>query len=212
MKDGTIMTHEGFNFIVSVEHDYDRSYFDDEGGISKEHVRYLRHCYNYGGDKRPGEVKISIPSDWALIDLAAATKRANDEGWGVDTSTLLISEIEYVLHVRTDKTKRSSTKAREELIAGLTPRAKAAIAVRKEIKRLSGWLNNEWWYVGVKVALASDPSIVTSLWGIESDAHEFIEDTKRRLASEILADRANVAYGEEMSESCNQAYIHSSKV
>lgn len=59
-------------------------------------------------------------------------------------------------------------------------------AVQADFDRLRGFLRGDWHYVGIVVSLKSAPERFTaSLYGIESDATEYIDETMRELAGEI---------------------------
>jgi hypothetical protein len=63
-------------------------------------------------------------------------------------------------------------------------------AVRQDFQRMRGWVRDDWHYVGVVVVLVDaegeDVDEETeSLWGIESDAGEYLTETADDLAAEI---------------------------
>jgi len=72
---------------------------------------------------------------------------------------------------------------------------KAAMA---DFKRLSDWCNDRWNYVGVVVHLLDDEGDdmgeTASLWGVESDAGEYLDEVARECASEILHRVANTLH------------------
>lgn len=65
---------------------------------------------------------------------------------------------------------------------------KAAMA---DYDRLRQWCDGQWCYVGVVVELVDDAGDgigeTESLWGIESDAYEYLAETAHNLADELLA-------------------------
>lgn len=68
----------------------------------------------------------------------------------------------------------------------------AARAVEADFKRLRDFCNGYWDYVGLVVCMVDDDDddidgTEASLWGIESDCSEFIEETARELADESAA-------------------------
>lgn len=65
-------------------------------------------------------------------------------------------------------------------------------AVQADFDFLHAWCNDEWQYVGVVVEmLGADGAVVAeqSLWGIESNAYDYLRDTAHELADEILHER-----------------------
>ena len=68
----------------------------------------------------------------------------------------------------------------------LTPRQKAAAAVREDFENLRAWCNGDWSYVGVRVTLldadGEDTEEEATLGGIHSD---YVEDYLNDLAEEI---------------------------
>ena len=77
-----------------------------------------------------------------------------------------------------------------------TPRERAARAVEADFQRLRAWCNGDWYWIGVVVHLlcpkcgGEHPSQHASLWGIESDAGEYLNQVARELAAEIAGDEA----------------------
>lgn len=71
-----------------------------------------------------------------------------------------------------------------------TPRQRAARAALADFHRLRAWCNDEWHWVGVEVAPVDahgpDWRRSVSLWGIESDADEYLAEVARDLVSEVL--------------------------
>ena len=108
-------------------------------------VRYLHNR----AEKTPGERP--LPYNY-FYDLRAAIKIALANGW--DTAPY------------------------HAAFPGETKRQQAARAVEADYQRLRGYLNDDWRYVGVIVTeLHPDGSAGddASLWGIESDAEDYIE-------------------------------------
>lgn len=64
----------------------------------------------------------------------------------------------------------------------------AADAARADFERLRGWCNDQWCWIGVVVTLLDDDGDETdksaSLWGIESDAGEYLQTVAHDLADE----------------------------
>jgi hypothetical protein len=65
-----------------------------------------------------------------------------------------------------------------------------AEAVQSDFDRLRGWLRGDWWHVGVIVTAACKCCGATkgehaSMWGIESDAGEYLNEVARELIQEL---------------------------
>jgi hypothetical protein len=115
--------------------------------------------------KRPGEIILSQDrSSRRYYDFAEAVKIAKRDGWDAPP---------YKQGTRGEQAVR---------------------AVRADFKYLRGWANDEWTYVGVVVELLDANGEGTgkrqSVWGIESEADDYLEETARELASELLYDEA----------------------
>jgi hypothetical protein len=70
-------------------------------------------------------------------------------------------------------------------------RKQAAESARVEYDYFRRWCADQWHYVGVVVTLLDEKGEETdhteSLWEIESDSYDYIEETARELAGQILA-------------------------
>lgn len=65
-------------------------------------------------------------------------------------------------------------------------------AVLADFNRLRGWLNEDWWWVGIQVVMIDadgDEIDSASLWGIESDFGDYGREVADELADELLHDR-----------------------
>lgn len=154
-------THEGFDFTMEIVDDNDSRppwKRGDGYGVVSEWRTYHR-----GGNitKRPWERVLHRDGcSYRLYDMRASRAKAIKEGWGIAESD------------------------------GLTRKQIIAAAVEKDFQFHRGWCNNTWCYVGVVVAHAADAgyndSTTASLWGIESNAAERIEEVKLELANELL--------------------------
>lgn len=69
-----------------------------------------------------------------------------------------------------------------------TKSQRAARAVEADFERLRLWCDGAWFYVGVIVHLVAGPARSAGLWGVESDAHDWIAQSAHELASEISAE------------------------
>lgn len=67
---------------------------------------------------------------------------------------------------------------------------RAARAVEADFRRLRGWCEGEWCYVGVVLSVSRNGIILddraASLWGIESDCRDYLLDVANELADEAL--------------------------
>lgn len=91
---------------------------------------------------------------------------------------------------------REATKiARRDWIDATKPKPgqRAAEAAESDFQRLRAWCNDQWHYVGVVVRpicpCCGEPidSAAQSLWGIESDAGDYLEEVARELADQCDA-------------------------
>lgn len=127
-------------------------------------------------DKRPGEMVLcSDRHAKRYYDFQAATVEAKRDSWGLgpDDMALLIKRL-----------GRPATRA--EIVRQ---------AVLDDFERLQRWCDDAWQYVGVVVTRLDAHGnrlehLQASLWGIESDAGEYLDETARDLIREIEAMRA----------------------
>lgn len=160
--DGDTFTHAGTQFIVSFENDEDHGApWDNEDGHGPVSEWTSR-------DKKPGErVLSSDRSSKRFYDFAEATRIAKRERWGAGQEWL---DAFFTKHGRAP-----------------TPGEETAQAVERDFEHLRGWANDEWHYVGVCVRHVSqdaDERYSYALWGIESDAEEYLTETTYELADE----------------------------
>ena len=157
LYDGATFTHRGHTFRVRFPHDAD-------------HGAPWEECDGHGPvsdwtrrDKRPGErILIEDHGSRRYYDVAEALQIARRDGW----NTLSIPAP----------------------AGGETPRQQAARAVEADYAFLRGWCRDDWQYVGVVVCLEDDDDTQqASLWGIESDADDYLTETAYELADEIMA-------------------------
>lgn len=119
--------------------------------------------------KSPGErVLNSDRNSHRYYDFQEAMRIARRDGWGLCEQDLAKLEV------------RLGRKPSKGDIC--------AAAVEADFKHLRRWCNGQWSYVGVVVRLVSDDVEESeSLWGIESDAYEYLADVAHELADEINA-------------------------
>ena len=153
----------GFNFRAYIVADDNnrRPWEDCDGhGPVREDLRE---------SKKPGE-KILGPSGsrdvWYLYDWQAAQREALRDGWG----------------------------AKDSHQPGETRRQYAARAVQADFDFLRGWCCDHWHYVGVCVARLDDDGeecedpYVYALWGIESNAGDYLREVAAENAHQCLSD------------------------
>jgi hypothetical protein len=159
-------------------------------------------------EKRPGELLLTNRHSNAkrFYDFAAACKIARRDGWGVAPYKTFAEKGAYGLirlsghwfdaannltDLHTDW-HDCQNEARSQLYAlhraTMSPRAYAALAAMQDYERLRDWCNDRWSYVGVVVTVQRDGETVAreSLWGIESDAGDYLLTVANELLAEIL--------------------------
>ena len=153
--------HKGRTYRVRVEHD------DTPGKPWEEeygHGPIEYHLRNSAGyvSKTPGEVVIASDrrGGW-VYDFQATVKIAKRDGWD--------AEPYYPPGVET---------------AG----ERAAKAAKADMQRMTDWLEGRWCYCGVTVELLCPHGGVVayeSLWGIESDAKDYLAEVVEELVDEL---------------------------
>ena len=229
LHDGDLFEHDGFDFKVYIEDDqdsgtpWDRE--DGHGPVSDWTTR----------DKQAGELVLhSGRSHKRYYDFAEACKIARRDGWGFMPYKL---EVTPVAGEFADYEKRGGTvnagpysafdpddfnKAIAEVYRlhreTMTPRQYAAAAAMSDFDRLRRWCDDQWNYVGVRVEhmdFDADDDFEgdsESLWGIESDCDEYIDDVARELAGEIAErlkaqrDNAQTIAAQEMESARPDLY------
>lgn len=119
--------------------------------------------------KRPCERILNTDrSSHRFYDVQEAMRIARRDGWGLSPDDIA------ALAKRLGRTP-----AKGDICAA---------AVEADFERLHGWCNDQWQYVGVVVRLVSeDEEDSESLWGIESDCHDYLTEVAHELADEINA-------------------------
>jgi hypothetical protein len=167
--------HHGREFVMTTRSDdYSGPPWKDDGGAVNvdERVHYQRAGHY---PKGPGERIIHVCRTTVyVVDVRAEYERVYAEGWGLcDADAAKLAA------------KLERTPSRKEI---------AIESVERNIKRMVGWLNNDWGYVGVVVTdvLSGDSD---ALWRIESDDPTYILEVRDELASGLhpLADAESAA-------------------
>jgi hypothetical protein len=163
MNDGDTFQHDGATFRVNFTDDdtADPPWLQEDGHGPVSEWRYHGQGQGTKPPKAPGErLLLWDRGSYRTYDFAEACKIARRDAWGA---------------------------AGDE---SMTPRQKAAHAAEADFLRLRAWCNAEWTYVGVTVELLDDAGeplgLKESLWGIESDASEHLDEVAHDLADEIL--------------------------
>lgn len=157
-------------------------------------------------DKKPGELVLNTDrQSKRFYDYAEACRIARRDQWGWLPGTLQTCDLgngifaaSYVdplppLAMHTAHGHDCQHSARSQLYAmhraTMTAREYAARAAMQDYERLRDWCNDHWHYVGVIVtATDSDGCEIDSrsLWGIESDAGDYLLEVANELLGELL--------------------------
>lgn len=199
MYDSETFTHDGAQFRVTFPYDdsseapWERE--EGHGPVSE----WRRGHYGERARKAPGERALCIDGHAArFYDFAEAVRIARRDGWGFLPGKLATRLIgpgswEATAGKFSGYGPDSNTAIRDlyaQHKASMTPRAYAAGAAEADFERLRQWCNDEWTYVGIVVDLLDDEGDpmgeTESLWGIESDASEYLDEVAHELAGEIL--------------------------
>ncbi len=155
----------GRAYRVEIETDYDHGApWEEEDGHGPVSDWTRR-------DKLPGEVCIAEDrGSKRFYDFAEACKIARRDGWD----------------------------AKPYNTGQETKRQQAAKAATADMERLRAWCEGRWGYVGVIVTARCEccddfTGERASLWGIESDADDYLEEVARELAEELAPDASLAA-------------------
>jgi hypothetical protein len=129
--------------------------------------------------KAPGERVLLAARDGSrrFYHVADTLEIARRDGWGISDA----DRAALVARLGRDPTQREIT----------------AAAVDADFDRMRQWCNDEWHWCGVVVELLDVDGEPTgdleSVWGIESDAGEYLEETARELAGQIAESIGDAA-------------------
>jgi len=159
--------------------------------------------------KLPGELVLCEDrGSYRYYDYAETCKIARKEAWGYLPGTLKTELLPwgdwraYVVPERfADRGKPALEAIATDINAAIravyaahratmTKRQYAAAAAMADYDRLRQWCNDDWCYVGVIVESLDDDGDAmdsASLWGIESDADDYLDEVAQDLAAELLA-------------------------
>jgi hypothetical protein len=165
LYDHDTFTRGGYEFRVTFPYDdWHRTPWDDCDGYGPVSEWTSR-------DKRPGERILNQDGrSYRFYDWQEAIKIAKREGWGPPCGRHTNEFYRWALRLGRLPTKGEIAEA----------------AVEADFDRLRRWCNDEWQYVGVVVELVSEPERGDSVWGIESDAYDYLEETAYELADRIV--------------------------
>lgn len=196
--------HGGVAYVATIESDDTHGApWDEEcghGDVSEWTTR----------DKLPGELVLGEDGrSKRFYDFAGACKIARRDGWGFlpepvrverragggFTGAALPTYRSGEFSIVSDCPNLAYSELYRMHRETMTPRAYAAGAAMADYDRLRRWCADEWCYIGVVVRRAGDCECcgeTESLWGIESDAGEYVREVATELA-EQLAERLSEA-------------------
>lgn len=171
---GTIDTDQlpaGYSLRVKIENDdCSDAPWDRDSGHGE-----IRHewCRRYGTPKlAQGETILYRDGcDYWIYNQGAAFVTARRDGWGLSTDSLA-----KLTRKLGKKPTRSQIRAE---------------AVRQDMAFLRGYLSNDWNYVGLYVTLHDAAGVevsADSLWGIESNAGDYLLEVAAECADNCMRD------------------------
>lgn len=190
---------------VTLEHDHDHGApWDEEDGHGPVSDWTSR-------SKRPGELVLNEDhGSTRYYDYQEACRIARRDEWGPPMHSQTIERgsnglrrlrsewfIDGELHVHhtdwTNELDHSDYRAAHAAMRATYPsaRAYAAAAARADYERLAAWCNNRWSYVGCIVTLTDangDELAQHSLWGIESDAGDYLIEVANELLDQCISE------------------------
>lgn len=191
MRDGEVFEHDGNRFRVYLRADDTHGApWNEEDGHGPVSDWRSRGCNGHYA-KSPGERLLFCTRTHAMFyDFAEAIRIAHRDGWGFmplplttvsDASGHTVSAGPFKAHHPTDINAATREVYAQHRATFPTIRAYRAAAEEADFKRMQDWCDEVWIYIGVIVELvnADDEPMgySESLWGIESDADEYIADT-----------------------------------
>ena len=204
------MTHitdkQGFSFTVRIEHDSDYGTpwenEDGHGPVSD----WRRKSYNGHRHKAPGELFLCDDNPSGLrgnsqarfYDFQAACQIARRDGWGFMPRRITTRKAwgkhkaqagPFVSRWHSDINAAIREIYAQHRVTFPSARAYAAAAAMSDYNRLRQWCDSGWHYVGI-IVTAHRAGIAlgsASLWGIESDCEDYIDEVTRDLVSEAIA-------------------------
>lgn len=152
---------DGFTFTATIEHDSDHGAPWEESDCHGPVSDWRRKNWEGYWPKAPGELLLCEDSRSALFyDFQEACRIALRDGWNTAPYD----------------------------VPGETRRQRAARAARADFERLRAWCNDDWHWCGIVVTAYRNGIELgsASLWGIESDSSDYLEETARELCEEAM--------------------------
>lgn len=180
-------TEEAEQCGITVRIDY---YYDQDAGkpwVENDGHGIIRETSSHYGrpDKKPGEIIIaSERGHYWLYDIQETTKIATRDSWGI------------------------SPDLAKGLAKGLTKKQIVAASVKNDVDFCSGYLNDQWHYVGVVCTVldknGDDTDDTESCWGFET-----YKDYHETAGREMAADLAESTYKKRLAQW--RAALHESR-
>lgn len=178
--------HNGTDYIATIERDeYHGAPWSEECGhgpvtdwttcakapgqmVLNEH-RGARRYYDF-----QEACKIALRDGWGWLPEPVRIERPRAGGL---TGAALPTYVSGAFRIVSDDPREAHSELYRMHRESMSARAYAAGAALRDFERLRGWCNDSWCYVGVVVRRAGDCARCgdcESLWGIESDAGDYI--------------------------------------
>lgn len=199
---------DGFTLTATTSHDsHTGAPWDEEEGHGA--VSDWTHR-----DKAPGELILSNDgSSKRYYDFAAACRTARADGWGPHPHRMDIEiganglfrasahwfkgrELIALKSDWRDEQSAATSEVYEVLRETVGKGEYAAMAARSDFERLQGWCDDQWNWCGVVVTVEREGVELASasLWGIESDAGDYLVTVANEILDEALGEaRAKIA-------------------
>lgn len=165
MFDNDTFERGGHNFRVQLPFD------EDMGAPWEKHDGHGIISEWTSRDKAPGErVLCEDHGHKRYYDIKATIAIAKKDGWGCSHGSLKDGK-----YTHSHKTKKEAV----------------ACAVDQDFERMKAWCNDEWHWCGVVVTMLNDEDeeteLADSLWGIEDDSDDYLDDVANELADNLIA-------------------------
>lgn len=208
--------HDGFTFSAELASDDDQGTpWDNEDGHGPV-SDWRRKSWNGHFDKSPGELLLCDDNPSGLrgtssarfYDFAEACRIARRDGWGVPAYSLIrdnganglsrctghwFDDQRNLIAHRSDWHDDCNAAISQVYAmhrATMTARQYAALAARADFERLRNFCDGDWHYCGVIVTVSRNGIELASasLWGVESDAGDYLREVADELACEAMAE------------------------
>lgn len=192
MTDTFTFKRKTFNVSIEID-DYSGAPWQEEDGHGPV-TDWTRNA------KRPGEVVIASDRGFhRYYDFQEACQIARRDGWGWLPGKLIVDRYAHSgsrkWRARVERYPDLVAYGRDQNVtiaalyamhrATMSPKAYAAEAARRDMARMRGWCDGTWCYVGV-VVTREDTGESESVWGIEYDAEDYLEEVARDLAEQLI--------------------------